>query len=65
MFNTIVGVDLAKKVFQVCVYANKKVRFNKEMTPPQFLSWLANTKKCTVVFETCSSSNYWKQKIQN
>lgn len=28
MLSTIIGVDLAKKVFQVCVYTNKKVRSN-------------------------------------
>ena len=31
MKNTIVGVDLAKDVIQVCIYTNKKVRSNIEM----------------------------------
>ena len=31
MNNTIVGVDLAKNVIQVCVYANKKVQSNTEL----------------------------------
>lgn len=64
MFDTIVGVDLAKKVFQVCVYTNKKVRSNTEMTPSNFLAWLANTNKSTIVFEACCTSNYWKQKVE-
>ena len=35
MQNTRVGVDLAKKVIQVCVYKHKKVQSNTEMTPEQ------------------------------
>ena len=62
MKNTIVGVDLAKDVIQVCVYANKKVQSNVEMTHHEFLEWLFNTCETTVVFEACGTSNYWKQK---
>ncbi len=29
--STIIGVDLAKDVFQVCVYTNNKVLSNNEM----------------------------------
>jgi hypothetical protein len=32
------------------------------MTPEEFLSWLINNKPVTIIFEACSSSNYWKQK---
>ena len=64
MLSTIIGVDLAKKVFQICVYANKKVRSNTEMTPSQFTSWLANTRKSTILFEAGITSNYWKQKVE-
>lgn len=62
MKNTIVGVDLAKEVIQVCIYTNKKVHSNKEMTYSEFLIWLFKTTPTTVVFEACSTSNYWKQK---
>ncbi len=62
MKNTIVGVDLAKDVIQVCVYASKKVQSNIEMTHHEFLEWLFNTPETTVVFEACGTSNYWKQK---
>lgn len=40
--STIIGVDLAKDVFQVCVYTNNKVLSNNEMTPQAFTSWIAN-----------------------
>lgn len=62
MKNTIIGVDLAKEVIQVCVYGNGKVRSNTEMTQHEFCEWLFKTAHTTVVFEACSTSNYWKQK---
>ncbi|MFT5719472.1 MAG: transposase [Oleiphilaceae bacterium] len=62
MKNTIVGVDLAKDVIQVCVFTNKKVCSNTEMTPSEFIEFLANSKALTIVFEACGTSNYWKQK---
>ena len=37
MKSTIIGVDLAKNIIQVCV-----VKHNKEMTPYEFSHWLAN-----------------------
>lgn len=61
MHNTITGVDLAKDEIQVCVTKRKKVQVNQAMTPEEFTSWLANAKPMTIVFETCSTSNYWKQ----
>lgn len=62
MDNTIVGVDLAKRVIQVCIYTNKKVHSNIEMTSDEFLLWLFQQKPVTIIFEACSGSNYWKQK---
>lgn len=62
MKNTTVGVDLAKNVIQVCVYTNKKVQSNTEMSHHEFLEWLFKTHSTTIVFEACSTSNYWKQK---
>lgn len=62
MKDTIVGVDLAKNVIQVCVFTNSKVRSNTEMTPNEFIDWLANSVPVTIVFEACGMSNYWKQK---
>ncbi|WP_296055349.1 IS110 family transposase [uncultured Amphritea sp.] len=58
---SIAGVDLAKKVIQICVVKRNTVLSNKEMTPSQFEEWLAKSKPMTVVFEGCSTSNYWKQ----
>jgi transposase len=62
MSHTVVGVDLAKEVIQVCVVKHKKGLSNKEMTPNDFTLWLATHPASTVVFEACATSNYWKQK---
>lgn len=62
MKNTIIGVDLAKEVIQVCTYTNNKVRSNIEMTHNEFLIWLFKIKPTFIVFESCGTSNYWKQK---
>ncbi len=62
MKNTIIGVDLAKEVIQVCIYTNKKVHSNKEMTHKEFLAWLFMEKPTRIIFEACGTSNYWKQK---
>lgn len=62
MYRTKVGVDLAQKIIQVCIYKNKKVQSNIEMTPEEFLYWLINRKPVTIIFEACGTSNYWKQK---
>ncbi|MCF6254260.1 MAG: IS110 family transposase [Thiomicrorhabdus sp.] len=61
MKKTIVGVDLAKKVIQVCVAHNNHIVSNDEMSPEQFTSWLTMAKPAIVVFESCATSNYWKQ----
>lgn len=61
MKSTIIGVDLAKNVIQVCVVTNGKVITNKELSAQDFASWLASMKKAIVVFEACGTSNYWKQ----
>ena len=62
MYRTKVGVDLAKEVIQVCIYRNKKVQSNIEMTPDEFICWLFKSKPSTIIFEACGTSNYWKQK---
>jgi len=53
MNNSIVGVDLAKDVIQVCIFKGKKVQSNKEMTPSNFMEWLINSHPSTVVFKAC------------
>ncbi|KDC48905.1 hypothetical protein DC53_18960 [Pseudoalteromonas fuliginea] len=56
---SIIGVDLAVKVIQVCVYTNNKVQSNTEMTPEQFSAYLSTSIPSKVVFESCAGANYW------
>jgi transposase len=58
MKNTIVGVDLAKDVIQVCIFKNNKVHSNTEMPHRDFLTWLFNSKPMPLIFEACGTSNY-------
>ena len=61
MNHTIVGVDLAKQVIQVGVVRRNKTISNEEISADEFNAWLAMLKPATIVFETCGTSNYWKQ----
>ena len=61
MKNTTAGVDLAKDVIQVCLVKGKRVILNKEFTIEQFVQWVVTSKPMSIVFESCSTSNYWKQ----
>jgi len=61
MKSIIIGVDLAVKVIQVCVYTNNKVQSNTEMTPKQFSAYLSTLIPSKVVFESCAGANYWSQ----
>jgi len=61
MNNTIIGVDLAKYVLQICVVKSNKMLSNKEINVQEFRAWLFKTKKATLIFESCATSNYWQQ----
>lgn len=61
MHTTTVGVDLAKEVIQVCVVKRNKVLSNVEMTHLEFADWLRESQPVRIVFEVCSTSNYWHQ----
>ncbi len=50
MRTTIIGVDLATKAIQVCVYLNSKVLSNKELTLPQFSEFWGLRSNGTVLY---------------
>jgi len=58
---SIIDVDLAVKVIQLCVYTNNKVQSNTEMTPKQFTAYLSILISSKAVFESCIGANYWSQ----
>jgi len=62
---TIIGVDLAKRVFQAHGAASDgTVTFRKKLSRPQFLSFLAAQPRCTVAMEACATAHGWGREIE-
>lgn len=56
----IVGVDLAKNVFQLCVAdARWQVIESHRLSRAQFERWFANREVSRVVMEACGSAHHW------
>lgn len=62
---TLIGIDLAKSVFQVCAVnqAGKPV-FNRQVKRQRLLALLLEYPKAIVAMEACSGSNYWGRTLQ-
>jgi transposase len=61
---TIVGLDLAKKVFQVHgVDAEGKVIVARQLRRQQVLTFFAKLPPCLVGMEACGSAHYWAREI--
>lgn len=56
MKDTIIGVDLAKRVFQL-QGAMEHVTFRKKLTREQFRRFMAEHPSSLVVFEACGSAS--------
>ena len=55
---TIIGVDLAKNVFQVHgAAADGSVLFRKKLSRPQFARFMAEQAPCLVAMEACASGS--------
>ena len=56
----IVGVDLAKSVFQLCVAdAAWRPRESQRLSRAQFERWFANRAVSRVIMEACGSAHHW------
>lgn len=65
MKDTMIGVDLAKRVFQVHgASMTGHVKFRKKLTREQFRQFMAEQPTCVVVFEACGSANYWAREME-
>jgi transposase len=61
---SIVGLDLAKNVFQVHgATADGTAVVRKKLTRAQVLSFFAGLRECVVAIEACASSHYWAREI--
>lgn len=63
--DTMIGVDLAKSVFQVHgASAAGQVQFRKKLTRFQFQRFMAGREPCVVVMEACGGSHYWAREMK-
>ncbi|MGB3316769.1 MAG: IS110 family transposase [Albidovulum sp.] len=61
---SIIGLDLAKSVFQVHgAAADGSVVLRKKLTRSRVLSFFGGLPKCVVAMEACASSHYWAREI--
>jgi transposase len=65
MEDIIIGVDLAKRIFQLHgATGSGEILFRKRLTPDQFLDFMSRQSPSSVVFEGCSNSSYWAREMQ-
>lgn len=61
---TIIGVDLAKNVFQLHgATADGSVVFRKKLSRLQFCKFMAGQPPCVVAMEACAGSHYWAREM--
>lgn len=61
---SIVGVDLAKQVFQVHgSAADGRVLFRKKLSRTQFSKFMASLSPCVVAMEACGTAHYWGREL--
>ncbi len=61
---TIIGIDLAKRSFQVHgARADGSVAFRRKLSRGKVLSFLASQPPCTVAMEACAGAHYWGREI--
>ena len=60
-----VGLDIAKKVFQVHgVDAAGVVKVRRSLRRSQVLSWFAKLAPCLIGLEACATSHYWARELR-
>jgi transposase len=63
---TTLGIDIAKRVFQLHgVDKGGKTVFKKRVSRSQLLSVIANLAPCLIGMESCSGSHYWARQFQS
>lgn len=61
---SIIGVDLAKNVFQLHgAAADGSVVFRKELSRPQFARFIAEQPVCVVAMEACAGAHHWAREL--
>lgn len=66
MKDTMIGVDLAKRIFQVHgASMTGHVKFRKKLTRVQFLRFMTEQSPSLVVMEACGSAHHWAWELAN
>lgn len=64
MKDTMIGVDLAKSVFQLHgASMSGHLKFRKKMTRNQFRDFMSKHEPAVVVMEACDSTSYWAREM--
>ena len=62
---TMIGIDLAKNVFQVHGADDRgKAVLRKQLKRAQMISFFAKLAPCRIGMEACGSAHYWARKLQ-
>ena len=62
---TIIGVDLAKHMFQVCIVNHKgRLKTNTTVTRGKLLAFMARQPPALVVMEACSGAHDWARRFR-
>lgn len=65
MKDMMIGIDLAKTVFQVHgALRTGEVQFRKKLTRKQFPVFMAQQEPCLVIFEACGSAHHWAREME-
>lgn len=65
MKDMMIGVDLAKSLFQIHGASMKgHVKFRKRLTREQFRRFMAEQPGSLIVFEACGSASYWAREME-
>jgi len=66
MKSNLIGIDLAKNMFQVCALNRAgKVQSNTEISRARLMHHLASYEPTIVAMESCSSAHYWARRMQS
>ena len=62
---TLIGIDLAKTIFQLCgVNQASKPVFNRKLRRNRLIEYLSQYPDATIAMEACSGSNYWGRTLK-
>lgn len=65
MNDMMIGVDLAKSVFQLHGASSRdgEALFRKKLNRARFEKFMTETAPCLIVIEACGSANFWARQL--